>query len=204
MLADEGQELLAIARIGLRQHAAVGGEPLDVVHRVDALTVRIPSGRISATEPVQDVLHDVERQVVRVNLDVQQRYVDVEKEVQIDVRDRQYDGFGTRVRYDTHRADVVAAEHPHRRGAVAVRIGEAIAIKKSLYVRKKRDEFVVVAFLILSRCAAEFVDHLAPRIVGARGMQHFPMPLHLVAFLERDQLQWPQQNLPEMAHAFRC
>ena len=112
-------------------------------------------------------------------------------------------GCGTRMRHDAHRADVVAAEHPHRRVAVAVRIGVAVAIKKPLDVWQERDELVVVAFLILSGCTAEFVDHFAPGIALGGGMQHLPMPLHLIAFLQRHQLQWPQQNLPEMAHAFR-
>ena len=48
------------------------------------------------------------------HFDIEQHDVDVVEEVQIDVRDTQYERRIARASHDSHRRDVVAAEHAHR------------------------------------------------------------------------------------------
>ena len=154
-------------------------EPLDAAHAVHALALLRPSppdrrGRSGTACPAPRS----SEQVVGEDLDVQQHDVDVEEEVQVDVRDRQRD---RRVARSARRSRTAATSW--RRNT---RIGESaapaacgsrrsrLAVEESLHVRQERDELVVVALLELGRVAAELVDHLAPRDCRRRRLAALP------------------------------
>ena len=106
--------------------------------------------------------------------------------------------FGTGERHPDG-SDVIAAEHADRRidrsGAATAL---AFAVQEAPHVRQKRHELAVVTLLELFRIAAELVAQLAPGMVAAGLRQYVPRLLDLRAFLERHELQRPDQDLPEL------
>ena len=120
VLADVGEEGLALLRVGAHPHLAVGAQPLDARHAVQRPALRVPARRVAAAEAVQHLVRLREREVVGADLDVEQHHVDVEEEVEVDVDDRERDRRVAAARGHAHRSDVTAAEHAHRRAAVAV------------------------------------------------------------------------------------
>ena len=211
VLADEREKTLALVRVRRREHSAARCQPLDARHRVQALSTLFPAGGVRAPEAVQQFLGLSQRQVGTEDLDVQHHDVDVVEEVKVDVRDVKDQRRLAGARRQPHRRHIVPAEYPHRRRARPVRavilatrifmLLAALAVQKALHVGQEGHELVVVALLELRRIAGEFIEYLMPRAVRAAGLENFPVALDLAAGVQRQQLQRPQQNLPELPHA---
>ena len=209
VLADERQKLLALRRVGCREHGPIGRQPLDLVHAVQALTVVFPGRGVGAGEPVKRVFRFVQGEVLAEHLDVQQHDVDVVEEVQVDMSNGQRDRHATGAGREPHRRDVIASEHAHRRAAGVraarrlVALRTTFAVEEPLHVRQERRELVVMAFLEVAGVASEFVRHLVPRISGSRLLEQFPVPLDLRPLTaNRHQLQRPEHDLPELPYEF--
>lgn len=72
-------------------------------------------GRIRAAKPEHGVLHDSQRQIVGVDLQRQDRDVDIEEEIEVDMRDIEYARLGADIqRSDAHFRDVGATKNADR------------------------------------------------------------------------------------------
>ncbi|MNK66747.1 hypothetical protein D3C87_860720 [compost metagenome] len=206
VLGHVRQEGVALLRVGGGEHAAVGVQPLDAGHAVQGGAVGLPARRVGAAEAVEDVLRLRQAQVVGADLEVEQHHVDVEEEVQVAVNHVEGDRRLAGVRHQPHGRDVAAAEHAHRRIAVAAcAVGaaarSAFAVQEALHVRQEAHELVVVALVEAAALAGVFVDLFAPGRGVAQVAQHVPGAVVRGRRAgRRHQAQGPEQRLPEMLH----
>ena len=167
MLANVGEVFCAVVEIGNRQNLALVADPLDTAHAMAGAAVVVPLRREGAAEAVHDFLHAGQRQIVGVEFHRQDDDVHVVEEIQVDVLDAQIDDRAVHAG-DANERDIAAPIDADRRFAVAAQ-GAAratLAVEESLHVGQKGDELAVVPFLELGRVAGEFVQHLAPGVVG--------------------------------------
>ena len=103
-----------------------------------------------------------------------------------------------------HLGHVVAAHNPNWALPVAApdRLAQALPVQEALYRRQESDELVVVPLLELRRIAKLVVD-FAPRAMGARLRQVFPVVLKGRFLLERQQMHGPEQVLAQMPDLLR-
>ena len=202
-MRDEGASLL---RVGARQHAAVGRQPLDAGHAVERRAVLVPARRKGAAKAVEQLLRLRQAQLVGKDFEVQQHHVHVEKEIQVAMRHRERDGRVAGLRHQPHGGDVAPAEGAHRRLAFVVRTAarllarSALSIQKALHIGQKADEFVVVAFLkALDVVAGVFLDLFAPGRCIAEFAQHLPGRLvRALCIRAGHQAQGPEQRLAKV------
>jgi hypothetical protein len=116
------------------------------------------------------------------------------------VDDAQFDGFGAARERHAGLGDIVAAHGLDRALAIHSPHGaaDALPVQEALHRRQEGDELVVMPLLEFGG-VAELVVDLAPRTAVAVG-QMLPV-LQLVAGLERQQIDRPEQDLAQMPHA---
>jgi hypothetical protein len=171
LVMHEREKLVAILRVGARKDRAVCCQPLNLRHRMQRVALCVPPGRISAPEAVQQFLRLREREVVRLQLHVEQHDIDVVEEVEVDVNDLERERGCIGVRVHARGRDVRAAEHAHRRlgaGLADTAARAPFPVEELLHVGQEGDELVIVAFVETRNFAGVFVERLAPR----RGVAH--------------------------------
>ena len=196
--ADGGKVLLPLLEIGDRQHPAVGIQPLRPFQAVVAAILAVPTGGKSAAEPKQQLLHQIQVDVVGGHLDGEHGDVDVVKEIEVDVGDREAQRLGPILEGDADAVDVPAPEHPHRPLAIAALA--RVAIEKPLHRRQKGDELAVMPDLHFADGARELVLNRKPGIIVPA--QPGPALRHMPPVFRR-QLHRPEQYLAEMTDQTR-
>jgi hypothetical protein len=161
------------------------------------VAVRPPVRRVGAPEPVQRVLDTGERDTIASELDGQDDHVDIEEEVEIDVRHVEDDGLRLVGVHQPRALHVGPAQDPDRRLASPGAAGRPLAVEESLHVGQERDELAVVPLLEERRLARELVVHLAPYPGGVR---HEALPGRGIRIVvtRRHQLEGPEQDLVEV------
>lgn len=168
-------------------------------------TVFSPVGRVRPAKAIHRLLHAGEAQIVGVDLDDGDDDIDVVEEAQVDMRDvernrgQRRGGFGVD---HLHLGHVGAAEDADRRlGRSGRSVALAFAIEEAPHVGEKGDELAVMPLLELTRVAIEFIPHLGPRMAAAGLFEQLPWFLNLRTLADWQQLQWPDDDLAEMANA---
>ena len=153
MLTYERQILFALLVVGPGQDLALGRQPLDQPRAVAAAAIRLPIGGVGTTEAEQGFLRDAKLDVVRRHLERQDRNVDVEEEIEVDMDDLELDRRSALIKRQAYARDIAAPHDPDRALAIASPHGttEALAVEEALDRRKERDELVVMPFLKLGR-----------------------------------------------------
>ncbi len=126
--------------------------------------------------------------------------VDVVEEVEIHMGDLENNRRRLVVQHGPHSGDIPTAVDANRRLAIAGQCfaADALAIQKALYVRQKRDEFLVVPFLEIVG-VAEFIFHFPPGTLIAHRLQQFPILRDVrLSHSGVHHLQGPEQDLAEM------
>ncbi len=191
--------VLLLLVVGYGEHGAGGVEPFDAPRAVAALARARPPRGVRAAEAKHHVLRALERNVVRPELDRENRDVGVQEEVQRDFVDVE-DERDAVVEGDANAKHVLASKHAQAALAGAARglLAGHRAIDEALHVRQERHELLVIALADLARFDVELVALLAPRIAGAGLLERLPVALHRDAGLDRHQLERPQHDLAEM------
>jgi len=165
MLGHMGQEQLALACVGFRQHLPIVAQPLGFGQAMHGLPIGLPAGRVAAAEPVHQFLGLGQGELVGADFQVQKYQVHIEEEVQVDVHDVQVDGRIALAQRHARAANIMAAEHPHGRTRCLVGVrprGPAFPVQELLHIGQEGHEFVVMPLVELVRRAGVFVHHFAP------------------------------------------
>ena len=138
------------------------------------------------------------------DLDGQDRDVDIEEEIEVDMRDAEIEGRPTFVELHAHARNVGTAHHLDRAFAVGPlhRLADSLPVKEALHRRQERHELVVMALLELAR-HAELVVDFAPGVIRSGRRQVLPMVLDRRVLVERQQIDRPDQDLAQMLDALR-
>src|SRR6185295_16972269 len=150
LLMHEGEKLVAVLRIGAREHRAIAAEPLYLRHRMQRVPLCIPTRRIAAPEAIEQFLRFGKREVVRLHFDVEQHDVHVVEEVKVDMHDLERVEWSIGTRLHAYRCNILAPEYPHRRlGARVAHAapGSPLSIQKLLHEGQEGDELVIVALV---------------------------------------------------------
>src|SRR5262245_4553971 len=91
MLTHERQILFALLIVRPGEGLALGRQPLDQPRAMAAAAILLPIGRIGATEAEQRFLRDAKLDVISRHLERQDRNVDIEEEIEVDMDDLELD-----------------------------------------------------------------------------------------------------------------
>ena len=184
--AHRRQILLSRLVVRHRQHTAIGRQPFHLAGAVDGIALLGPARRIGTAEPMQGVLHDVERQVGAGYFDGKNDKVDVIEKIQIDMPDVEHDRHVPPGEGDPRLCHVGPAIDLYRGFAVGghrAALG-AFAVEKPLHKGQERHELAVMPFLEGIGIGAEFVIHFLPDTAGVL-LEQLPMLMDLRTFLQR-------------------
>lgn len=160
----------------------------------------IPTCRVSAAKSIKKFLGNAQRYVTPSDLDVQQHDIQVIEEIEIDMNDIEQKRCVTTSWNEADSGNVASSEDPHRRpriSRVTKPIHTTLTIEKSLYVREKCNELVVVAFMEIRRTPGVLVDLFAPWRGGIGIVQDLPGMYSTAPVLQPKR---PQQDLPKLSH----
>src|SRR5262245_59223618 len=115
MLTDESQVFLASLVIRTRENLAIGAQPLDQPRAMASTSIIIPIGRIGTAETKQDVLRCREVEAGAQNLDDRNHDVQIEEEVQVDMRNAKFECCAVTLELNSDRLHVTASEDADRR-----------------------------------------------------------------------------------------